>query len=152
MGKRVLILYIYPKDSTLPQILTHPCLLQLYSKKSGLERDIKNGTQPWTPNTVILTCQVRCAWCDSSMTIRGVGSEVHLMERLHAWCFNSGQKLVVPGMVVLALGRQSQADLCDFKTRLVYIAISKPARAMWWDPIFKIKSAGLQCLGGMLSR
>ena len=35
--------------------------------------------------------------------------------------------------LILALGRQGQADLCEFKTNLVYRASSRPARATQRD-------------------
>jgi hypothetical protein len=39
--------------------------------------------------------------------------------------------------LIPALGRQKQADLCEFKASLVYKSSSRPARATQRDPVLK---------------
>ena len=41
--------------------------------------------------------------------------------------------------LIPALGRQRQADLCEFKASLVYIVSSRPARATQGNPVLENK-------------
>jgi hypothetical protein len=43
-----------------------------------------------------------------------------------------------------ALGRQRQADLCEFKASFVYIVSSRTARAVQRDPVSKITKQNKQ--------